>query len=72
MLDAKITPRLIQLEDKTTLLTGSVEEQYAQWRQILAEIYRAETAIPEIDVGESPLAPTPATASDQPINTEAQ
>ena len=72
MLDAKITPRLIQLEDKTTLLTGTVEEQYAQWRQILADIYRAETAIPEIDVGESPLAPTPATASDQPISTEAQ
>ncbi len=72
MLDAKITPRLIQLEDKTTLLTGTVEEQYAQWRQILAEIYRAETAIPEIDVGESPLAPTPAVASDQPIGTEAQ
>ena len=73
MLDAKITPRLIQLEDKTTLLTGTVEEQYAQWRQILAEIYRAETEIPEIDVGESPLAPSPPDISgEQLIGPEAQ
>ena len=55
------------------MLTGTVEEQYAQWRQILAEIYRADTEIPHINVGESPLAPSPPEISGgQLIGAEAQ
>ncbi|NQX89456.1 MAG: hypothetical protein HRT77_12405 [Halioglobus sp.] len=41
-LEAEITPQVIQLEDQTVTLSGNVEEQYAQWRAVLAEIYRAE------------------------------
>ncbi|MDZ7783018.1 MAG: hypothetical protein U5K56_08860 [Halioglobus sp.] len=41
-LEAEITPQVIDLEDRTVTLNGSVEEQYAQWRDLLAEIYRAE------------------------------
>jgi hypothetical protein len=46
-LEAEITPQVIQLEDRTVMLSGNVEDQYEQWREILAEIYRAE--IGELD-----------------------
>ncbi|MBN7795620.1 hypothetical protein [Parahaliea mediterranea] len=41
-LEAEITPHVIELEDRTVMLSGNVEDQYAQWREILADIYRAE------------------------------
>jgi hypothetical protein len=43
-LDAEITPRVIELEDRTVRLTGNVEDQYDQWRELLADIYAAELA----------------------------
>ena len=42
-LENEVAPRVIDLEDRTITLTGTVEEQYAQWREILANIYAAET-----------------------------
>lgn len=41
-LEAEITPQVIELEDRTVMISGSVEDQYAQWREVLAEIYRNE------------------------------
>ena len=41
-LEAEVTPQVIDLEDRTVTLHGNVEEQYAQWRALLADIYRAE------------------------------
>ena len=41
-LEAEVTPQVIELEDKTVMLSGNVEEQYAQWRELLADIYRVE------------------------------
>jgi hypothetical protein len=41
-LEAEITPRVIELEDRTVMLSGNVEDQYNQWRDLLAEIYRRE------------------------------
>lgn len=41
-LEAEITPQVIELEDRTVMLSGNVEDQYAQWRELLADIYRAE------------------------------
>lgn len=49
-LDAEIEPHRIALEDRTVTLAGTVEEQYRQWREILREIYAAET-------GQSPAPP---------------
>jgi hypothetical protein len=43
-LDAEITPRVIELEDRTVRLTGNVEDQYDQWQELLADIYAAELA----------------------------
>jgi len=42
-LDAEIEPHTVNLEERTVTLTGSVNDQYAQWREVLREIYRTET-----------------------------
>lgn len=41
-LESEIAPHTIELDERVVTLTGSVQEQYAQWREILAEIYAAE------------------------------
>lgn len=41
-LEAEITPQVIELEDRTVMISGTVEDQYAQWREVLSEIYRNE------------------------------
>ena len=41
-LEAEITPQVIELEDRSVTLKGNVEDQYAQWRSLLADIYAAE------------------------------
>jgi hypothetical protein len=42
-----MTPQIIELNDQTITLTGSVQDQYAQWRALLDDIYRT-------DVGDLP------------------
>jgi hypothetical protein len=41
-LEDEVAPQVINLDDRTITLTGSVEEQYEQWREILADLYAAE------------------------------
>lgn len=42
-LESEIAPQTIELDEKVVTLTGTVQEQYSQWREILADIYAAET-----------------------------
>ena len=42
-LDSEIEPHSIDLEDRTVTLSGTVNEQYSQWRRILKEIHATET-----------------------------
>jgi len=42
-LEMEIAPQTIELEERTITLNGSVEAQYDQWREILADIYASET-----------------------------
>ena len=42
-MEAEVEPRIVELEDRTVTLSGSVENQYEQWRELLKEIYQAET-----------------------------
>lgn len=44
-LEASIEPQIIELEDRTITLSGTVENQYDQWRDLLKEIYKAETGL---------------------------
>lgn len=43
-MEAEVEPQIVELEDRTVTLTGSVENQYRQWRELLKEIYEAETS----------------------------
>ncbi len=44
-LDAEITPHVIELENQQLRLTGTVDEQYEQWREILRRIYFSEVGL---------------------------
>ena len=49
-LGKEITPYVLDIEGRTIELTGTAEQQYAQWRDLLKEIYAEETALPEQSV----------------------
>lgn len=42
-LNAEVESHTINLEDRSVTLSGTVDDQYAQWRKILRDIYTAET-----------------------------
>ncbi|WP_237066691.1 hypothetical protein [Microbulbifer guangxiensis] len=42
-MEAEVEPQIVELEDRTVTLSGTVENQYRQWRELLKEIYEAET-----------------------------
>ncbi len=44
-MDAEMEPHTMKLENRTVTLSGSVNEQYGQWKQLLKEIYDAETGV---------------------------
>lgn len=45
-LEIAIEPQVIELEDRTITLTGNAQAQYAQWKEILKQIYDAERGVP--------------------------
>ena len=58
--DGEIAPLLVQVEGQTLKLEGTAEDQFAEWRRLLAELFRAETGLP-VDPNEvEPLDPNAA------------
>ncbi|WP_323846914.1 hypothetical protein [Microbulbifer magnicolonia] len=49
-MEAEVEPQIVELEDRTVTLSGTVENQYRQWREILKEIYEAETGALETSI----------------------
>lgn len=45
-LETVIVPQVIELEDRTVTLTGTVQAQYDQWRELLHQIYEQERVMP--------------------------
>ena len=45
-LGTEITPYVLDIEGKTIELSGTAQEQYVQWRDLLKQIYAQETALP--------------------------
>lgn len=41
-MSAEVGPQIIELEDRTVTLTGTAQDQYEQWREILRDIYASE------------------------------
>jgi hypothetical protein len=44
--DSEVQPIVMNVEGQVIKLTGSLEVQYAEWRQMLRRIYAAETGLP--------------------------
>ena len=38
-------PLVVDVEGRTLRLTGTAEEQYAEWRRLLQDLYREETGL---------------------------
>ncbi|MGE0387167.1 MAG: hypothetical protein AB7Q97_20785 [Gammaproteobacteria bacterium] len=45
-LNGEIKPHTVALEDRTVTLKGTVDDQYRQWRSVMAEIWSAQTGAP--------------------------
>jgi hypothetical protein len=43
---AEVAPLVVDIEGQTAELTGSAEEQFIKWRELLREIYSTETGLP--------------------------
>jgi hypothetical protein len=52
-LEAVIAPQVIALEDQTITLTGTVNAQYDQWRELLQRIYEQERTIPGTETAQA-------------------
>jgi hypothetical protein len=61
---AEAAPLVVDVEGRTLRLTGTAEEQYAEWRRLLHELYREETGL-------VPTAPTADTAAPTKQNSGA-
>lgn len=63
---AEAEPLVVEVAGETVRLTGSAEEQYAQWRSLLRQIYAAETGLPAADGAEPPGgSPDPSASPEQ-------
>lgn len=52
-LEAVIAPQVIALEDRTVTLTGTVQAQYEQWRELLHQIYQQERSLPGTEAAQT-------------------
>jgi len=58
---AEVAPQVVDVEGRTLRLTGSAEEQYREWRELLRQLYLEETGgVHEAkDAAPSPAEPAP-------------
>lgn len=45
-LEAELEPSVVDLEDRSVTLSGTVEDQFKEWQRILSEMFRAENGEP--------------------------
>lgn len=48
-IEEELTPSVIELQDRSITLTGTVRDQYAEWRKLLRDMYYAETGYSKPD-----------------------
>jgi hypothetical protein len=54
--DEEVKPMVVDIQGTQHRLTGTADAQYAEWRDLLLELYTAETGfVPEIDVYTEPF-----------------
>jgi len=50
----EVQPMVVDVEGRTLELKGSAEQQYAEWRQLLRELYENETGLPAATSASAP------------------
>jgi hypothetical protein len=63
--NAEVAPRVMEVEGRTLRLTGTAEDQYREWRELLRELYRQDTAL-EPDPAQIEAAPVTTTSASTP------
>jgi hypothetical protein len=58
---AELEPQVVEVEGRTLKLTGTAEEQYREWRQLLQQLYLEDTGDATHQVAIAPAVATPAT-----------
>ena len=53
---AEVQPLVVDIEGRTLQLKGSAEEQYAEWRRLLRELWENETGLPAVPAAATPPA----------------
>jgi hypothetical protein len=53
----EVQPIVVDIEGRTLELKGSAEQQYAEWRQLLRELYENETGLPATAAADGKPAP---------------
>ena len=54
-LESELEPSIIDLQDRSVTLTGTVEDQFKEWRRILTEMFEAEQMKPEQELESDPM-----------------
>ena len=62
---SEVAPMVVDVEGRTLQLKGSAEEQYAEWRRLLKELYENETGLPAT-TSSSAADASPARGGDKP------
>lgn len=65
---SEVAPQVVEVEGHTLRLTGTVEDQYREWRKLLKQLYQEETGAaaappPEVNPTTAPATTTTTTAS---------
>ena len=53
----EVQPIVVDIEGRTLELKGSAEQQYAEWRRLLRELYENETGLPATTAADAQPAP---------------
>lgn len=52
--ESEAAPLVVEVEGRTLRLTGTADEQYAEWRRLLQELYREEVGLPPAEPAATP------------------
>jgi hypothetical protein len=67
---AEVAPQVVDVEGRTLRLTGSAEEQYREWRELLRQLYLEENGGVATAGAPAQAAPASGTPATQPVSNK--